>query len=68
MAKYLAVEITRGVATWAADIFGAASVIREHPIHKFPMDAWASSLGEGTQDVQKLIIFRELMKQYRSGS
>jgi short/branched chain acyl-CoA dehydrogenase len=63
MAKYLAVEITRGVTNWAADIFGAASVIREHPIHKFPMDAWASSLGEGTQDVQKLIIFRELMKQ-----
>jgi alkylation response protein AidB-like acyl-CoA dehydrogenase len=29
------------------------------------MDAWAASLGEGTQDVQKLIIFRELMKQYK---
>jgi short/branched chain acyl-CoA dehydrogenase len=64
MAKYLAVEIARRVASWAADIFGAASVIREHPIHKFPMDAWASSLGEGTQDVQKLVIFRELMKKY----
>jgi len=64
MAKYLAVEIARSVASWAADIFGAASVIHEHPIHKFPMDAWASSLGEGTQDVQKLVIFRELMKKY----
>ena len=62
LAKYLAVEVTRNVTTWAADIFGAASVIREHPIHKFPMDAWASSLGEGTQDVQKLVIYRELMK------
>jgi alkylation response protein AidB-like acyl-CoA dehydrogenase len=65
LAKYLAVEVTRSVTTWAADIFGAASVIQEHPIHKFPMDAWASSLGEGTQDVQKLVIFRELMKQDR---
>lgn len=64
VAKYLSVEISRSVTTWAADIFGAASVIEEHPIHKFPMDAWASSLGEGTQDVQKLVIFRELMKQY----
>jgi alkylation response protein AidB-like acyl-CoA dehydrogenase len=45
LAKYLAVEITRSATTWAADIFGAASVIQEHPIHKFPMDAWASSLG-----------------------
>ncbi|MGD9132654.1 MAG: acyl-CoA dehydrogenase family protein [Desulfobacterales bacterium] len=65
LAKYLTVEIARKVTIWAADIFGAASVIGEHPIHKFPMDAWASSLGEGTQDVQKLVIFRELMKKYR---
>ncbi|MBW2435954.1 MAG: acyl-CoA dehydrogenase, partial [Deltaproteobacteria bacterium] len=34
LAKYLAVDITRSVATWAADLFGAASVIQEHPIHK----------------------------------
>jgi len=65
LAKYLSVEVARAVALWAADIFGAASVIQEHPIHKYPMDVWGSSLGEGTQDVQKLIIFRELMKGYR---
>jgi len=64
MAKYLSVAVARDVTTWAADLFGAASTIFEHPIHKFPMDAWASSLGEGTQDVQKLIIFRQLMKKY----
>jgi alkylation response protein AidB-like acyl-CoA dehydrogenase len=64
LAKYLAVRVARDVTVWAADLFGAASVIREHPIHKFPMDAWASSLGEGTQDVQKLVIFREVMKRY----
>jgi alkylation response protein AidB-like acyl-CoA dehydrogenase len=62
MAKYLSVQIAREVGQWAADLFGAASVIFDHPVHKFPMDAWASSLGEGTQDVQKLIIFREIMK------
>jgi alkylation response protein AidB-like acyl-CoA dehydrogenase len=60
-AKYAAVAAAREAATWAADIFGAASVILEHPIHKFPMDAWAVSLGEGTQDVQKLVMFREIM-------
>jgi alkylation response protein AidB-like acyl-CoA dehydrogenase len=64
MAKYLSVMIAREVTAWAADLFGAASVMFEHPIHKFPMDAWASSLGEGTQDVQKLVIFRELMKRH----
>ncbi len=64
LAKYLSVEVAREVTLWAADIFGAASVIHEHPIHKYPMDVWGSSLGEGTQDVQKLIIFREAMKGY----
>ena len=67
MAKYLAVEVARQVTVWAADIFGAASVVQEHPIHKYPMDTWGASLGEGTQDVQKLIIFRELMKRYGAG-
>ena len=64
LAKYLAVEVARDVTPWAADMFGAPSVVFEHPIHKYPMDTWAASLGEGTQDVQKLVIFRELMKRY----
>jgi alkylation response protein AidB-like acyl-CoA dehydrogenase len=64
LAKYLAVGVARKVTTWAADIFGAASVMADHPIHNYPMDAWASALGEGTQDVQKLVIFREIMKRY----
>ncbi len=63
LAKYLSVEIAKEVCPWAADLFGAASVVREHPVHKFPMDAWAVSLAEGTQDVQKLIIFREIMRK-----
>jgi alkylation response protein AidB-like acyl-CoA dehydrogenase len=66
LAKYLAVQIAREVTVWAADIFGAASVVQEHPIHKYPMDTWGSSLGEGTQDVQKLIIFREFMKRWHA--
>jgi alkylation response protein AidB-like acyl-CoA dehydrogenase len=64
LAKYLAVDVAKAVSTWAADLFGAASVVFGHPIHKFPMDAWAASLGEGTQDVQKLVIFRELMNRF----
>jgi hypothetical protein len=34
-----------------------------HPVHKFPSGLWGSSLGEGTQDIQKLIISREIMKE-----
>ncbi len=68
MAKYLAVETAQKISAWAADVFGAVSVVREHPIHKYPMDAWAASLGEGTQDVQKLIIFREMLKRLDADS
>ncbi len=51
----------------AADLFGAASVLPQHPIHRFPLDAWAAALGEGTQDIQKQIIFREALER-RGGS
>ena len=68
LAKYLTVQIAREITPWAADMFGAVSVMHDHPIHKYPMDAWGASLGEGTQDVQKLVIFRELLKQYRRSS
>ncbi len=64
IAKLLSVAAARRTTTWAADLFGAASVVFEHPIHKFPMDAWGASLGEGTQDVQKLVIFREVLKRH----
>ncbi len=62
VAKYLAVDCARKIGTWTADLFGAASVMRDHPAHRFPLDAWASSLGEGTQDIQKLIIARRILK------
>ncbi len=64
IAKLLAVEAARRISAWAADLFGAASVIHDHPVHRYPMDAWAASLGEGTQDIQKLIIAREVLKRY----
>jgi alkylation response protein AidB-like acyl-CoA dehydrogenase len=65
LAKYLAVQIAKDLCPWAADLFGAASVMGGHPVHKFPMDAWAVSLAEGTQDVQKLVIARELFKNHK---
>ena len=64
IAKFLAVAAARSVSGWAADLFGAASVMRGHPVHKYPMDAWAASLGEGTQDIQKLVIAREVLKRF----
>jgi alkylation response protein AidB-like acyl-CoA dehydrogenase len=67
LAKYLCVDVSRKVGPWAADLFGAASVMEDHPIHRYPLDAWAVSLAEGTQDVQKLVIYREVMKRFFQG-
>lgn len=63
IAKYLSVDAAQRISVWATDLFGASSVMAKHPVHKFPLDAWAVSLAEGTQDVQKLVIFREMMKR-----
>jgi butyryl-CoA dehydrogenase len=62
LAKYLAVATAKEICPWAADLFGAASVVQDHPVNPFAVDAWAVSLAEGTQDVQKLVIFREILK------
>ncbi len=68
LAKYLCVQIAKETGMWAADLFGAASVMEDHPIHRYPLDAWAVSLAEGTQDVQKLVIFREVKRRAGEGS
>jgi len=62
-AKLFAAETAKTVTSWAADIFGAAGILETSPISRYPGDAWAASLGEGTSDTQKLIIWRQIMAQ-----
>lgn len=68
VAKFFSVEETRKIAIWAADIFGASGIIQDSPIFKFPLDAWASAIGEGTQDIQKLIISTEIKKRFKDAN
>jgi len=49
LAKYLAVDIARKAAAWSADMFGAASVMRDHPIPQVPHGRLGFLPGEGTQ-------------------
>lgn len=62
-AKLFAAEEAKRVTSWAADIFGAAGILETNAISRYPGDAWAVSLGEGTNDIQKLIIWRHIMKE-----
>jgi len=58
LAKLFATENARRVTQWAALLHGGSSVLAESPIHRYPLDAWASALGEGVEEVQRLIISR----------
>ncbi|MBI2875283.1 MAG: acyl-CoA dehydrogenase family protein [Candidatus Tectomicrobia bacterium] len=63
MAKFYACEEAKAICFFAAEVFGASGIMEDNPIYKYPLDAWASALGEGTGDIQKLVISREVRKR-----
>lgn len=62
MAKYYASEVAVDVADDAVQIFGGYGYIREFPVEKFYRDAKLCTIGEGTSEIQKLVISREILK------
>jgi alkylation response protein AidB-like acyl-CoA dehydrogenase len=62
MAKYYASEAAVAVADDAVQIFGGYGYIREYPVEKFYRDAKLCTIGEGTSEIQKLVISREILK------
>lgn len=62
MAKYYASEVCVRVATEAVQIFGGYGYIKEFPVEKFYRDSKLCTIGEGTSEIQKLVISRELLK------
>ena len=62
MAKYKASEVGVMVATEAVQIFGGYGYIKEFPVEKFFRDSKLCTIGEGTSEIQKIVISRELLK------
>ena len=62
MAKYYASEIAVEVSTDAVQIFGGYGYTKEFPVEKFYRDSKLCTIGEGTSEIQKLVISRELLK------
>jgi len=62
MAKYYASETAVEVSTDAVQIFGGYGYIKEYPVEKFYRDSKLCTIGEGTSEIQKLVISRELLK------
>jgi alkylation response protein AidB-like acyl-CoA dehydrogenase len=62
MAKYYASEIAVQIATDAVQIFGGYGYTKDYPVEKYYRDAKLCTIGEGTSEIQKLVISREVMK------
>ena len=62
MAKYFASEAAVTVATEGVQIFGGYGYTKEYPAEKYFRDAKLCTIGEGTTEIQKMVISRELLK------
>jgi len=63
IAKYYASEICVEVATDSVQIFGGYGYTKEFPVEKFFRDSKLCTIGEGTSEIQKLVISREILKE-----
>jgi hypothetical protein len=62
MAKLYASETAVRVANEALQVHGGYGFIKDYPVEKFYRDAKLMTIGEGTSEVQRLVISREILK------
>jgi alkylation response protein AidB-like acyl-CoA dehydrogenase len=62
MAKYYASEVCVKAATEAVQIFGGYGYTKDFPVEKFYRDSKLCTIGEGTSEIQKVVIAREILK------
>ncbi len=61
--KYFATEVAMEVTTKAVQIFGGYGYMRDYPIEKYMRDAKITQIYEGANQIQKLVIARNLIKE-----
>jgi alkylation response protein AidB-like acyl-CoA dehydrogenase len=64
MAKLFASEAAVRVANEALQIHGGYGFIKDYPVEKFYRDVKLCTIGEGTSEIQKLVIARQLLKSH----
>ena len=62
MAKYYASEICVQISTDAVQIFGGYGYTKDFPVEKFYRDSKLCTIGEGTSEIQKIVIAKEILK------
>ncbi len=61
-AKYYTSEVAVRVSTDAVQIFGGYGYTKDFPVEKFYRDSKLCTIGEGTSEIQKMVIAREILK------
>jgi len=61
MAKLFASEIGVEVADKALQIFGGYGYVKDFPVEKYYRDMKLCTIGEGTSEIQRIIISREIL-------
>ena len=62
MAKYMTSEVAVRTSTEAVQIFGGYGYTKDFPVEKFYRDSKLCTIGEGTSEIQKIVIAREILK------
>ena len=62
MAKYYASEVAVKASTEAVQIFGGYGYTKDFPVEKFYRDSKLCTIGEGTSEIQKIVISRQILK------
>jgi len=63
MAKYYASEVCVSVSNDAVQVFGGYGYTKDFPVEKFYRDSKLCTIGEGTSEIQKLVIAREILSK-----
>ena len=66
MAKLKCGDVAMYATTEAVQILGGYGYIKEYPVERFMRDAKITQIYEGTQEVQRLVIAREMLKESRA--
>ena len=64
MAKYYASEVAVRVSSEGVQVHGGYGFTKDYPAEKFYRDAKLCTIGEGTSEIQKLVISRQMLRAY----
>jgi alkylation response protein AidB-like acyl-CoA dehydrogenase len=63
MCKLMATDVAMKVTTEAVQLFGGYGYCKDYPIEKFMRDAKITQIYEGTNQIQRLVIARALLRE-----